>query len=157
MRLTIDIEETIENVHDRMHVKNNVYAVVAMTLGLTVKAIEFDKPSDQLIFCPKCHAQHIDEPGKHEWMSGQSSHTCKHCGLYDQAHPNEICPSSPWTNPPHRTHTCQFCQHEWRPSDDLTNGVAIIKTKGQKDKSPIPSTEFDAYVSKQLYEAWEVA
>lgn len=68
---------------------------------------------DMLLFCPRCHTQHIDKP--------------------DEARG--------WDNPPHRTHECQACKHLWRHSDTFTNGVEAIKTKGEKDGDPRPSDE----------------
>ena len=68
-------------------------------------------PIDLLLFCPRCSAQHVDQP---------------------QAEKG-------WTNPPHRSHECQACGHVWRPADVATNGVAAIATAGQRDGSPIPA------------------
>lgn len=61
------------------------------------------KPLDMLLWCPKCNAQHIDEP------------------------------SEGWDNPPHRSHLCHDCGCIWRPADFATNGVANIKTAGDAD------------------------
>lgn len=71
------------------------------------------RPVDMLLFCPKCVTQHIDAPN---------------------AEKN-------WTNPPHRSHECQACQHVWRPADVATNGVAEIKTRGERDGSAVPDHE----------------
>ena len=68
------------------------------------------KPIDILLFCPNCAEQHIDEPQ----------------------------PEKDWTNPPHKTHECQFCGHLWRPSDVPTNGVLQTTTKGKSDGNPRP-------------------
>ncbi len=72
------------------------------------------EPIDMVLYCPKCHKQHIDAPdlaqakrGEHGW--------------------------EPWDNPPHRSHLCGYCGHIWRPADVATNGVASIKTKGAAD------------------------
>lgn len=46
------------------------------------------------LFCPVCGMQHIDAP---ETETG-------------------------WENPPHRTHRCKFCSHEWRPYEVATYG-----------------------------------
>jgi regulator of replication initiation timing len=67
-------------------------------------------PIDVLLFCPHCGKQHVDEPQ----------------------------PEKGWDNPPHRSHLCAFCRWVWRPADVPTNGVAKIKTKGQRDKDPQP-------------------
>ena len=72
-------------------------------------------PIDMVLLCPKCNTQHIDaadEPGTA--MAGVPR----------------------WTNPPHRSHRCHNCGHQWRPCDVETNGVKAVKTKGKND-SPI--------------------
>lgn len=69
-------------------------------------------PVEMLLFCPKCHTQHIDAPQ----------------------------PEKNWENPPHRSHECQACGHVWRPADVPTNGVAKIMTQGQRDGSPVPAS-----------------
>lgn len=64
-----------------------------------------------VLYCPKCSTQHIDSPGPG------------------------------WTNPPHRSHSCQKegCGTIWRPSDLPTTGVAAITTKGKEDNwIPVP-------------------
>lgn len=82
-------------------------------------------PVDLKLFCPNCGAQHIDEPQ----------------------------PEKGWTNPPHRSHECQFCTgadgkpFTWRPSDDYTNGVREIKTKGKRDSDPMPRLTASAIAS----------
>lgn len=75
---------------------------------------------DILLFCPACFAQHIDHPK----------------------------PELDWTNPPHRTHLCQYCGHYWRPADVPTNGVAAIETHGVNDMSPYPALD-----SKRVFSA----
>ncbi len=60
-------------------------------------------PINMLLFCPECHTQHIDKPE----------------GL--------------WTNPPHKSHLCHFCETIWRPADVPTNGVQAITTSGEAD------------------------
>ncbi|MDF0543311.1 hypothetical protein PX699_13215 [Sphingobium sp. H39-3-25] len=63
-------------------------------------------PVDMLLFCPRCHTQHIDEP--------------------DERTPE-------WDNPPHRSHLCHKCGCIWRPADIATNGVISITTVGKSD------------------------
>jgi len=63
------------------------------------------RPIDVMLFCPVCHAQHVDAPE----------------------------PESGWTNPPHKSHLCHNCGTVWRPADVQTNGVASAKTRGDKD------------------------
>lgn len=72
------------------------------------------EPIDMVIYCPRCNNQHIDAP--EPWISTG-------LGSY----------SSPWTNPPHKSHLCSYCKLIWRPADVCTNGVAAIKTRGKND------------------------
>lgn len=69
---------------------------------------------DMVLFCPSCGRQHIDasEPNDAELDSGLQNG---------------------WGNPPHRSHLCHSCGCIWRPADVPTNGVAAIKTQGQRD------------------------
>lgn len=67
-------------------------------------------PVPMLLYCPACAVQHIDAPQ----------------------------PEKGWTNPPHRSHECQFCGHVWRPADVATTGVASIDTRGRHDGEPQP-------------------
>ena len=73
------------------------------------------EPINILLFCPRCDMPHIDAP------------------QLDKG----------WTNPPHRSHECQYCidpitgnATTWRPSDSPTNGVAKIETRGKADNWP---------------------
>lgn len=79
-----------------------------------------DAPIDMLLFCPKCGRQHIDAPDADSSVESSGHETA-------------------WTNPPHRSHLCKFCGHIWRPADVATNGVAVIKTRGEKDGSAAPA------------------
>lgn len=56
-----------------------------------------------VLHCPRCGAQHIDEP------------------------------KGAWTNPPHRSHECQGCGLNWRPADVPTVGVRTVETVGKAD------------------------
>lgn len=64
------------------------------------------EPIRMVLHCPKCHAQHIDEP--------------------DERTPG-------WNNPPHRSHLCHACGCIWRPADVPTMGVTAAETKGSAD------------------------
>ena len=77
-----------------------------------------NEPIDMILYCPKCHEQHVDAPDWH--------------GKPDAPGVNVL----GWTNPPHKSHLCHYCGHIWRPADVPTNGVKAIKTKG-KDDSPL--------------------
>lgn len=77
-----------------------MHAPTAPTLSLA--------PIPMLLFCPRCHRQHVDAPQ----------------------------PEKDWTNPPHRSHECQNCGLVWRPADVPTNGVQAITTRGQRDCLP---------------------
>lgn len=65
--------------------------------------MNYASPIPMLLWCPKCNAQHIDEP------------------------------SEGWDNPPHRSHLCHACGCIWRPADVATTGVKDIKTAGDAD------------------------
>lgn len=52
-------------------------------------------PIPMLLVCPACGEQHVDREQ----------------------------PDEQWFNPPHRTHQCQTCLHEWRPAAVPTVGV----------------------------------
>lgn len=60
-------------------------------------------PIPMILHCPECHKQHIDVV------------------------------TETWSNPPHRSHECQFCKCIWRPADVPTTGVEQINTKGRAD------------------------
>lgn len=79
---------------------------------------------DMILFCPQCGMQHIDEPEDERIENVRAG--------------GEVVDSVivGWTNPPHRTHQCQRCRHQWRPSDTHTNGVAEISSKGVLDNTP---------------------
>jgi len=72
-------------------------------------------PIDMVLFCPACHAQHVDEPEERNVLL------------------EFLATSEPWTNPPHRSHLCHHCGFVWRPADVPTNGVAAITTRGKND------------------------
>jgi hypothetical protein len=96
-------------------------------------------PVDMIIFCPKCHLQHVDEP---------NPTVCMDCGHKKTRHdfPDESdgrnfdicleqgcqCTSfNPWTNPPHRKHRCQnpVCNHVFAVTATIkTNGVKELPT-----------------------------
>lgn len=67
-------------------------------------------PIPMLLFCPRCHAQHVDEAD----------------------------PANGWENPPHRSHLCHECGCIWRPADVPTVGAARIETRGRADTWPPP-------------------
>ena len=83
------------------------------------------EPIPMLLFCPKCHSQHIDSP---KWE--RDVHDMEQ-GL--------ICT---WANPPHKSHLCHACGNIWRPADVTTTGVVCIQTRGKADTwdSTAPTT-----------------
>src|ERR1044072_1073994 len=93
-------------------------------------------PIDLLLFCPMCATQHVDEA---------KPDVCEKCGCEE-----EFCPCedfTAWLNPPHKSHRCTACNHVWRPADVPTNGVAELKTKGERDGEAKPSMrERDAWI-----------
>jgi hypothetical protein len=80
--------------------------IVGIRAILAMRSASPVEPLPMLLFCPRCHLQHIDEP--------------------DERTPD-------WTNPPHRSHLCHGCGCIWRPADVATVGVAAIETKGKAD------------------------
>lgn len=81
-----------------------------------------EEPIDMMLYCPRCHLQHVDEPDER---------------------------TSDWTNPPHRSHLCHGCGCIWRPADVATNGVRAIETAGKADnwdvaRTPEPSARGEA-------------
>ncbi len=63
-------------------------------------------PIPMILYCPECNFQHIDAP--------------------DDMHVTTPQDAPQWTNPPHRTHLCLRCGHEWRPANVSTTGVATL-------------------------------
>ncbi len=98
-------------------------------------------PIDVLLFCPNCGEQHIDgaKPEVCE-TCGNGESECS-CGAY-----------TPWLNPPHKSHRCNYCNHVWRPADAPTNGVAKIQSGGRHDGDPQPRWNMSA-LEAQLAEA----
>jgi hypothetical protein len=84
-----------------------------------------------VLFCPRCGEQHIDAP------------TPESLDAFDSGADIEYIRKPAWTNPPHRSHLCQFCRYIWRPADVATVGVAAVQTKGNDD-SPLCSVSATA-------------
>lgn len=82
--------------------------LLANALALADQCDALKAPIPMVLHCPKCHGQHIDEPN----------------------------PAKNLTNPPHRSHECQFCGTIWRPADVPTTGVNYITTVGKADTPP---------------------
>jgi hypothetical protein len=77
------------------------------------RIVELEKPIDMVLYCPACLEQHIDrDEGQHVAPHGDAT---------------------VWRNPPHKSHLCQHCGHQWRPADVPTNGVLRTKTRGKDD------------------------
>lgn len=74
---------------------------------------EMEKPIDMVLYCPACLEQHIDEPER-SLGPGNTERL-------------------DWDNPPHKSHLCHHCGHQWRPADVPTNGVLRTKTHGKND------------------------
>jgi len=89
-------------------------------------------PIDMVLFCPKCHLQHIDRPEPIKWAPiGMPDVTAVGASIIGETNPDR------WTNPPHKSHLCVpadgGCGHVWRPADVPTNGVLATKTHGKHD------------------------
>lgn len=100
-----------------------------------------EEPVDMLLFCPKCHAQHIDKPDLDAGFSDSIDGKAR-AGI--------------WTNPPHRSHLCHACGCIWRPADVPTNGVEAIQTVGKVDNWT-PAARSPAAEPVGLREALEAA
>lgn len=83
-----------------------------ITEVLSGALVAFGEPVPMLLFCPSCAKQHVDAPDAEKG----------------------------WRNPPHRTHLCHSCGHEWRPSDVPTTGVEKLITALTVDNDPNPAT-----------------
>ena len=100
---------------------------------------------DMVLYCPSCGQQHID---KDETKNRAHAPNCNL--FFDMSNHGCNCGFSKlWNNPPHRTHLCASCGHQWRPADVATNGVEDIKTHGARDsvKPTAPMPLFDIDVS----------
>lgn len=85
-------------------------------------------PIDMLLFCPRCHRQHIDVADEVCDVCGGRPSACKALGH----RPENDRPEWAWKNPPHATHACKFCHLNWRPSNANTNGVESLRQLEQK-------------------------
>lgn len=99
-----------------------------------------EAPIDMIIFCPSCHAQHIDVAQERcERLDVEEFRMNRACGLPRYhvgrcvSRPRREVESELWTNPPHKSHLCHLCGSIFRVADVPTNGVFSIKTKGEKD------------------------
>lgn len=90
-------------------------------------------PIDMILHCPECGLQHVDKANTDEVLMAASERGFDH-GSADW---QNFVDRETWDNPPHRSHLCARCGHVWRPADVPTNGVAAIKTKGQRDSPPV--------------------
>lgn len=103
-------------------VKNGMLTAYAERIEADERDLEcaqrIPEPIPMLLFCPKCHTQHIDKPE----TAMQRYHAA------DLGKPLTI-----WDNPPHRSHLCHSCGCIWRPADVPTTGVARIETRGKSD------------------------
>lgn len=88
-------------------------------------------PVDMILFCPNCGLQHIDKAERHEPDCAAMRTALSENGTH------AICVCNVWSNPPHRSHLCGYCNHVWRPADVPTNGVLEIKSRGTSDSAPI--------------------
>ena len=90
--------------------EENPLTIEASEARLLELADELDRlrgPIPMLLFCPRCHVQHVD----------QATET--------------------WANPPHATHQCLNCHLLWRPSNRDTTGVASIELTKPKHRDAI--------------------
>lgn len=111
------------------------------------------RPLDMIIVCPVCGKQHIDRPDP-EWLELldlRSEDKLNSLGDRPQSMAAEklkrmmelenlVVNGKMWANPVHKSHTCRAddggCGNIFRVADFPTNGVAEIKTRGEKDTWP---------------------
>lgn len=98
---------------------NQIGAVPNMSI---IAALAAETPVPMILFCPRCGAQHIDQPNAERQ----------------------------WFNPPHRSHECQKCKCVWRPADICTTGVLAIETAGHVDTPMHISAPFTMHHLKAL-------
>lgn len=91
-------------------------ALVWAELREAFEGCDHPRPIDMVLYCPRCHLQHIDAP-----EMNPPSQTSFEALTWK------------WDNPPHRSHLCHACGFIWRPADVPTNGVQAIKTRGRND------------------------
>jgi hypothetical protein len=84
------------------------------------------EPVPMVLHCPKCGVQHIDASNEEEVRitAAERGFVVGSRDWEDFIEKNE------WLNPPHKTHQCQSCKHEWRPFDYATTGVASMIVSG---------------------------
>lgn len=114
------------------------------------------QPIDMILPCPACGMLHIDDPAPDLCECGRT--------VREHSAPEEGYPSDAaifgcnefkvaWDNPPHKSHLCHGCGLIWRPADVPTNGVAVIKTKGQNDTWRTVEADPGSHVIVERYEA----
>lgn len=88
-------------------------------------------PVPMVLNCPRCGRQHIDQ--EESWNDYTHRY---HRSVQSGATPSSVPPR--WTNPPHKSHTCQYCdpQTTWRPAPFETVGVERIESRGKADNWP---------------------
>lgn len=85
-------------------------------------------PIDMILHCPHCKKQHIDAP-ETTWKEALEATGRTVPPEAEEAHKQK------WTNPPHKSHLCHWCQTVWRPAAVPTNGVMHIEP-GKNDTWP---------------------
>lgn len=76
-----------------------------------------EAPLDEVLFCPKCHEQHIDRPES----------DLEYEARLEKAQWDDGSIRDKWTNPPHHVHECQHCHHKWQHAEHNTNGVLFLQ------------------------------
>lgn len=119
-----------------------IAGIIERRLPIRIRALQPDapKPVDMVLYCPKCHTQHIDADNSDEIRIEAAERGYTH-GTRDWEHFIE---KNEWTNPPHKSHLCHGCGHIWRPSDTPTNGVKA--TASGKDADTVPVFEASEFL-----------
>lgn len=95
------------------------------------------KPIDMILFCPKCGMLHVDkkrvDKPDFDSMSDDPGFRDEHPDWPAAEAAMLKWQNDNWTNPPHKTHRCQGCAFEWRPSNHPTNGVEVLSDEGWRE------------------------
>lgn len=120
---------------DPLHPQTKARSTACPHFGTPHSHAEQHAAVDMVLFCPRCHTQHIDAP--------EPSMLAADAVMFGGDWPDR------WTNPPHRSHLCAKCGCVWRPADVATNGVAAVKTTGKADT---PLAEQHAATEEKYHE-----
>lgn len=107
-------------------------------------------PIPMCFYCPACGVQHIDMPGSH-WSDHFDAPAETRGPVYEEAVAARLeWEKTAWTNPPHKSHKCAGCGHQWRPADIDTVGVEEINTRHADDSRVVAPVGYHALLCKYI-------